>query len=85
MVQTFKSLPRIQYNCSTEFGSLTQAQLMDKVRALQNMAYQLGVEEGEFKHVSAIRPTQVSLSAKEMSRGKCLDVFQIPESSKLKY
>lgn len=29
-----------------EFGSLTQAQLMEKVRALQNMAYQLGVEEG---------------------------------------
>lgn len=31
-----------------EFGSLTQVQLMEKVRALQNMAYRLGVEEGKF-------------------------------------
>ena len=29
-----------------EFGSLTQAQLLDKVRAIQNLAYRLGVEEG---------------------------------------
>jgi hypothetical protein len=29
-----------------EFGSLTQAQLLEKVRALQNLAYRLGVEEG---------------------------------------
>ena len=30
----------------TEFASLTHAQLMEKVRALQNLAYRLGVEEG---------------------------------------
>ena len=30
----------------TELASLTPAQLMEKIRALQNMAYQLGVEEG---------------------------------------
>ena len=29
-----------------EFGSLTAAQLMEKVRGLQNLAYQLGLEEG---------------------------------------
>lgn len=28
-----------------EFGSLTTAQLMEKVRGLQNLAYQLGLEE----------------------------------------
>eukprot|EP00731_Ephydatia_muelleri_P022227 Em0014g818a len=28
-----------------KFGSLTHSQLMDKVRALENLAYQLGVEE----------------------------------------
>eukprot|EP00112_Aurelia_sp_Birch-Aquarium-sp1_P000979 Seg1095.5 transcript_id=Seg1095.5/GoldUCD/mRNA.D3Y31 product="Protein lin-52-like" protein_id=Seg1095.5/GoldUCD/D3Y31 len=28
-----------------EFGSLTTSQLMDKVKALQNLAYQLGLEE----------------------------------------
>ncbi|KAL8600472.1 Protein lin-52 [Nucella lapillus] len=28
-----------------EFGSLTAAQLMEKVRGLQNLAYQLGLEE----------------------------------------
>lgn len=32
----------------TELASLTPAQLMEKIRALQNMAYQLGVEEGMF-------------------------------------
>lgn len=31
---------------SLEFGSLTTAQLMEKVRGLQNLAYQLGLEEG---------------------------------------
>ena len=30
----------------TEFGSLTLQQLMEKVRGLQNLAYQLGLEEG---------------------------------------
>eukprot|EP00731_Ephydatia_muelleri_P022225 Em0014g816a len=30
-----------------EFGSLTHSQLMDKVRALENLAYQLGVEEAK--------------------------------------
>ena len=29
-----------------EFGSLTAAQLMEKVRGLQNLAYQLGLDEG---------------------------------------
>lgn len=29
-----------------EFGSLTTAQLMEKVKGLQNLAYQLGLEEG---------------------------------------
>ncbi|XP_013388902.1 protein lin-52 homolog isoform X2 [Lingula anatina] len=28
-----------------EFGSLTTSQLMDKVRGLQNLAYQLGLDE----------------------------------------
>lgn len=30
------------------FGSLTAANLMDKVRGLQNLAYQLGLEEGQY-------------------------------------
>ena len=32
--------------CVAEFGSLTAAQLMEKVRGLQNLAYQLGLDEG---------------------------------------
>ena len=35
------------YVACLEFGSLTTAQLMEKVRGLQNLAYQLGLEEGE--------------------------------------
>ncbi|KAK2140076.1 hypothetical protein LSH36_1492g00009 [Paralvinella palmiformis] len=32
-----------------EFASLTTAQLLEKVRGLQNLAYQLGMEEGMAK------------------------------------
>ena len=31
---------------SVEFGSLTTSQLMEKVRGLQNLAFQLGLDEG---------------------------------------
>lgn len=31
-----------------EFGSLTTSQLMEKVRGLQNLAFQLGLDEGKF-------------------------------------
>ena len=31
----------------TELASLTPVQLMEKIRGLQNLAYQLGVEEGK--------------------------------------
>lgn len=31
-----------------ELGSLTPSQLLDKIRQLQNLAYQLGLEEGEY-------------------------------------
>ena len=30
-----------------EFGSLTASQLMEKVRGLQNLAFQLGLDEGK--------------------------------------
>ena len=33
-----------------EFGSLTTSQLMEKVRGLQNLAFQLGLDEGEGFH-----------------------------------
>lgn len=33
---------------SVELGSLTTANLMEKVRGLQNLAYQLGLEECEY-------------------------------------
>lgn len=32
-------------NLLQEFGSLTTAQLMEKVKGLQNLAYQLGLDE----------------------------------------
>ena len=37
-----------QFCCSVEFGSLTTSQLMEKVRGLQNLAFQLGLDEGKF-------------------------------------
>ncbi len=36
------------YVFGVEFGSLTTAQLREKVRGLQNLAYQLGLEEGMY-------------------------------------
>ena len=73
-----------------EFGSLTQSQLMEKVRALQNLAYKLGMEEGT-KYINIVRTLFNDIinfiTAKEMSRGKCLNVFQvenIPTENKTK-
>ena len=31
-----------------EFGSLTTSQLMENVRGMQNLAFQLGLDEGKF-------------------------------------
>ncbi len=119
----------------SELGSLTHSELMQKVRTLQKLAYQLGVEEGEafthtgYCHCTCIQElmstgpiterccvpsvvkwhhgysdmmapalymacatihsyftppnlcthTQCSPSAKQMSRGKCLNVFETPQ------
>ncbi|XP_025103395.1 protein lin-52 homolog [Pomacea canaliculata] len=38
-------LEKDDINLLQEFGSLTASQLMEKVRGLQNLAYQLGLEE----------------------------------------
>ncbi|KAL4237326.1 Protein lin-52 [Mactra antiquata] len=51
-------------NLLQEFGSLTTSQLMEKVRGLQNIAYQLGLDE-----------------AREMTRGKFLQVLQKPKKA----
>lgn len=36
-----------QFVFFVEFGSLTTSQLMEKVRGLQNLAFQLGLDEGK--------------------------------------
>ncbi|GFO49239.1 protein lin-52 homolog [Plakobranchus ocellatus] len=52
-------LEKDDINLLQEFGSLTLSQLMEKVRGLQNLAYQLGLEEaremtrGKFLHILA--------------------------------
>ena len=47
-----KALNDVLYMLTTvffvEFGSLTTSQLMEKVRGLQNLAFQLGLDEGKF-------------------------------------
>ncbi len=40
-------IPFTFFVCVPEFGSLAPLQLMEKVKELQNLAYQLGLEEGE--------------------------------------
>lgn len=37
------------YIHTLDFGSLSTQQLMDKIKHLQNLAYQVGLEEGLFK------------------------------------
>ena len=37
-------------NMVQELGNLTPAQLLDKIRKLQNLAYQLGLEEGKWSN-----------------------------------
>lgn len=56
-------LEKDDINLLQEFGSLTLQQLMEKVRGLQNLAYQLGLEEaremtrGKFLNILA-KPKQ---------------------------
>ncbi|KAK0050729.1 protein lin-52 [Biomphalaria pfeifferi] len=56
-------LEKDDINLLQEFGSLTLSQLMEKVRGLQNLAYQLGLEEaremtrGKFLNILA-KPKQ---------------------------
>ncbi|XP_051052287.1 protein lin-52 homolog isoform X1 [Phodopus roborovskii] len=52
-----------------ELGSLTTANLMEKVRGLQNLAYQLGLDECKDK------PS----GAREMTRGKFLNILEKPK------
>lgn len=42
------SFCNMSWYLSVELGSLTTANLMEKVRGLQNLAYQLGLEECEY-------------------------------------
>jgi hypothetical protein len=44
------NLNAICYNF-IEFGSLTTSQLVEKVRGLQELAFQLGLEEGKLNQV----------------------------------
>ncbi|KAL3872774.1 hypothetical protein ACJMK2_035975 [Sinanodonta woodiana] len=37
----------IEWSLKSKFGSLTTSQLIDKVRGLQNLAYQLGLDEAQ--------------------------------------
>ena len=41
-------------NMVQELGNLTPAQLLDKIRKLQNLAYQLGLEEGKWSNYIVI-------------------------------
>ena len=50
---------------SAEFGSLTTSQLMEKVRGLQNLAFQLGLDEGMSLGCILYQVSQISLINKE--------------------
>ncbi|XP_067847159.1 protein lin-52 homolog isoform X1 [Heptranchias perlo] len=56
-----------------ELGSLTTANLMEKVRGLQNLAYQLGLDECVNQKRWASHP------AREMTRGKFLNILERPK------
>ncbi|GAA50050.1 protein lin-52 homolog, partial [Clonorchis sinensis] len=53
-----------------DFGSLSTQQLMDKIKHLQNLAYQVGLEEGK-----KLQPSLLPSLAKEMTRGKFLNIL----------
>ncbi|KAI1237736.1 hypothetical protein IHE44_0013822 [Lamprotornis superbus] len=55
-----------------ELGSLTTANLMEKVRGLQNLAYQLGLDEW--------KDAMVDIDAREMTRGKFLNILEKPKN-----
>ena len=59
----------------TEFGSLTASQLMEKVRGLQNLAYQLGLEEGNFLQLVNIMFTSCLCTKKQRLSKQCTVSF----------
>nr|XP_008123769.1 PREDICTED: protein lin-52 homolog isoform X1 [Anolis carolinensis] len=67
-----------------ELGSLTTANLMEKVRGLQNLAYQLGLDEC-FSGVICCQIWQLSCGlqptgpSREMTRGKFLNILEKPK------
>lgn len=69
-----RSVGNMSWYLPVELGSLTTANLMEKVRGLQNLAYQLGLEECEYtrsthhnqwiEHAACVRDTAVHTTLK---------------------
>ncbi|XP_037249738.1 protein lin-52 homolog isoform X1 [Falco biarmicus] len=63
-----------------ELGSLTTANLMEKVRGLQNLAYQLGLDEWILlMTIPCGTILEDKLEAREMTRGKFLNILEKPK------
>uniref|UniRef100_A0A670Y9E3 Protein lin-52 homolog n=2 Tax=Serpentes TaxID=8570 RepID=A0A670Y9E3_PSETE len=66
-----------------ELGSLTTANLMEKVRGLQNLAYQLGLDEspwGRYKQNEEEKKIKAIITEpREMTRGKFLNILEKPK------
>ncbi|XP_054828785.1 protein lin-52 homolog isoform X3 [Eublepharis macularius] len=60
-----------------ELGSLTTANLMEKVRGLQNLAYQLGLDECHTARASLHNHFH-TVKSREMTRGKFLNILEKP-------
>ncbi|XP_028575753.1 protein lin-52 homolog isoform X1 [Podarcis muralis] len=68
-----------------ELGSLTTANLMEKVRGLQNLAYQLGLDECATAQPIPTQSTEAHGGPicfeypREMTRGKFLNILEKPK------
>ncbi|XP_059705949.1 protein lin-52 homolog isoform X2 [Haemorhous mexicanus] len=69
-----------------ELGSLTTANLMEKVRGLQNLAYQLGLDECRTSSactsggpIAILKRLLLLFPTREMTRGKFLNILEKPK------
>ena len=71
----------------SELGSLTTANLMEKVRGLQNLAYQLGLDECEYPdHIySGLHVVYFMMSSGIIQKVSLLGVLKVRSHCNLKY
>ncbi|KAK1339353.1 hypothetical protein QTO34_020036 [Cnephaeus nilssonii] len=70
-------IERDDFDMLKELGSLTTANLMEKVRGLQNLAYQLGLDECEYPdHINSGLPVVYFMMSSSCNTDVCITFYE---------